>query len=218
VADSILSGTNYEEKLKEYFRKYPDRGFGGMFSQWAMSVHSKPYNSWGNGSAMRVSPVGFAFDTMKRVLEEAEKSAEVTHKHPEGIKGAQATAATVFLARNGANKEDIKDFAEKTFNYDLSENIDSIRRWYRFDVSCQGTVPYAIRSFFDSESFEDAIRKAISLGGDSDTLACITGGISQAYYKHIPKKIKKEVMKRLPEEFRLIIEKFYKTYNVPDNH
>jgi ADP-ribosylglycohydrolase len=217
VADSILSGTKYEEKLKEYFRKYPERGFGGMFSRWAMSERTKPYNSWGNGSAMRVSPVGFAFDTMKRVLEEAEKSAEVTHNHPEGIKGAQATAAAVFLARNGATKKDIKDSVENTFNYDLSESIDSVRKWYRFDVSCQGTVPYAIRSFLDSEDFEDAIRKAVSLGGDSDTLACITGGISEAYYKKIPNEIKKEVIKRLPEEFRVIIEKFYNTYDITDN-
>ncbi|MEA2065490.1 MAG: ADP-ribosylglycohydrolase family protein [Thermotogota bacterium] len=154
---------------------------------------------------------------MKKVFKEAEKSAEVTHNHPEGIKGTQATAATFFLARNGAKKEDIKDFAESTFGNDLSENIDSVRKWYRLDVSCQGTVSYAIRSFFVSESFEGAIRKAISLGGDSDTLSCITGGISQAYYNHIPDKIKKEVMKRLPKEFRVIIEKFYNTYNVTDN-
>ncbi|MGC9384719.1 MAG: ADP-ribosylglycohydrolase family protein [Kosmotogaceae bacterium] len=217
VADSILSGTKYEEKLKEYFRRYPDSGFGGMFSQWARSENKKPYNSWGNGSAMRVSPIGFAFDNMKKVLEEAERSSKVTHNHPAGIKGAKATAAAVFLARNGATKEDIKDSVENTFNYNLSESIDSVRKWYRFDVSCQGTVPYAIRSFLDSEDYEDAIRKAISLGGDSDTLACITGGISQAYYKHIPEKIKKEVMKRLPEEFIVIIEKFYNTYDVPDN-
>ncbi len=217
VADSILSGTKYEEKLKEYFKKYPYRGFGGMFSKWAMNKHSKPYNSWGNGSAMRVSPIGFAFQSTENVLKEAEKSAEVTHNHPEGIKGAQATATAVFMARNGATKNQIIDFIESEFSYDLSENIDSVRKWYRFDVSCQRTVPYAIRSFIESENFEDAIRKAISLGGDSDTLACITGGISQAYYKYIPYKIKKEVIKRLPEEFKTTVSDFYKMYNIPDD-
>ncbi|MFO7881484.1 MAG: ADP-ribosylglycohydrolase family protein [Kosmotogaceae bacterium] len=217
VADSILSGTKYEEKLKEYFRRYPERGFGGMFMQWATSENTRPYNSWGNGSAMRVSPVGFAFDSIEKVLEESEKSAAVTHNHPEGIKGAQATAIAIFLARKHSSKKEIKDYISDNFNYDLSESLDSVKEWYSFDVSCQGTVPYALITFLESNDFEDAIRKSISLGGDSDTLACITGGIAQAYYKHIPGKIKKEVMKRLPVELKEIIEKFYEMYNMPDN-
>ncbi|MFW6119359.1 MAG: ADP-ribosylglycohydrolase family protein [Petrotogales bacterium] len=217
IAEAIMTDDYYGRKLKKYSRKYPNRGYGGMFSKWAMNKHSKPYNSWGNGSAMRVSPVGFAFNSIEKVLKEAKRSAEVTHNHPEGIKGAQATAATIFLAKNNKTKDEIVDFIEGKFNYDLSENIDSVRKWYRFDVSCQGTVPYAITAFLESKNFEDAIRKAISLGGDSDTLTCITGSIAQAYYKNIPDRIKKEVIKRLPEEFKTIISNFYEMYNMPDN-
>lgn len=217
IAEAIMTDEGYGRKLKKYSRKYPNRGYGGMFSQWVMSECTEPYNSWGNGSAMRVSPIGFAFDSIEKVLKEAKKSAEVTHNHPEGIKGAQATAATIFLAKNNKTKDEIVDFIEDKFNYNLSENIDSIREWYRFDESCQGTVPYAIIAFLESNDFEDAIRNAISLGGDSDTLACITGGMAQAYYKHIPDKIKKEVIRRLPEEFKATISNFYEMYNMPDN-
>ncbi|MDQ7785539.1 MAG: ADP-ribosylglycohydrolase family protein [Desulfomonilaceae bacterium] len=193
VADSILTGVGYSEKLKEYYRYYPWAGYGGTFQVWAASEDNEPYNSWGNGSAMRVSPVGFAFETLDDVLEQAERSAEVTHNHPEGIKGAQSVAAAVFLARTGRDKRYIKKFIEERFEYNLSEPLDSIRTWYRFDVSCQGSVPQAITAFLESTDYEDAVRNAISLGGDSDTIACIAGGIAEAFYDGVPSPIVERV-------------------------
>lgn len=186
IADAILQGMEYAEALKTYGRKYPNAGYGGAFYKWIFAVESQPYNSWGNGSAMRVSPVGFAFATVEEVLHEAERTAIVSHNHPEGIKGAQATALAIFMARKGLDKETIRTEIKRRFRYDLERTVDDIRPSYRFDVSCQGTVPEAIIAFLDSHDYEDAIRKAISLGGDSDTLACITGAIAQAYYKEIP--------------------------------
>ncbi len=186
VADSIINHKDYAQSIWEYGRRYPQAGYGGMFSQWLLSNDRKPYNSYGNGSAMRVSPVGFAFDTVEEVLAEAQKTAAVTHNHPEGIKGAQTVALAIFLARQGAGKNDIKHEIENRFSYDLNRRLDSIRPAYSFDVSCQGSVPEAIIAFLESDNYEDAIRQAISLGGDSDTIACISGGIAQAYYKEIP--------------------------------
>ncbi len=180
VANAILTGRSYQESMREMGRKYPDAGYGGSFIQWLFSDNPQPYNSWGNGSAMRVSPVGFAFNTEEKVLTEAEKSAEITHNHPEGIKGAQATALSIFLARTGHKKDLIRSEIIQRFGYDLDRTADNIRPAYSFDISCQGTVPEAIISFLDSDSYEDAIRNAVSLGGDSDTLACITGGIAEA--------------------------------------
>jgi len=204
LADSIYNDTDYKDTLKEYFRRYPDAGYGGGFIQWAASGSSEPYNSWGNGAAMRVSPVGFACDTLDEVLKRAEMSAAVTHNHPEGIKGAQATAVAVFLARTGHSKETIKAEIEKRFGYNLDESLDHLRPHYQFDVSCQGTVPPALRAFLESEDYEDAVRKAVSLGGDSDTLACITGGIAHAFYKEIPPAIVDPVLERLDSSLRRI--------------
>src|SRR4051812_33646492 len=189
LADSLLHGIPYLDLLKRYYRAYPRAGYGGFFHEWAQSVDSQPYNSWGNGSAMRVSPVGFAFETLEDVLEQAKKSAEVTHDHPEGIKGAQAVASAIFLARTGQTKEQIKKYVETAFGYHLDTPLDEIRRTYEFEVSCQKSVPQAIRAFLESDDFEDAVRKAISLGGDSDTLACMAGGIAQAYYGGVPEAI-----------------------------
>src|SRR4051794_32513520 len=169
LADSLLHGTRFVDLLKRYYRAYPRAGYGGMFHEWAQAEDSRPYNSWGNGSAMRVSPVGFAFDTLEDVLERARRSAEVTHDHPEGIKGAQAVASAIFLARTGKGKEHIKNYVEAAFGYDLGTPLDEIRESYEFDVSCQGSVPQAIRAFLESDDFEDAIRRAISIGGDRDT-------------------------------------------------
>jgi ADP-ribosylglycohydrolase len=208
IAGAIMEKVDYASSLKTFGRQYPDAGYGGLFFQWLFDQKSRPYHSWGNGAAMRVSPVGFAFATIEEVLVEAEKTAAVTHNHPEGIKGAQATALSVFLARTGATKKKIQSEIAKRFGYDLSRTIDKIRPHYRFDVSCQGTVPEAITAFLESTDYEDAVRKAISLGGDSDTLACITGGIAQAFYKEIPQGIVGEVRKRLPEEFLTIIDRF----------
>jgi len=212
IADAILQGMEYAEALKTYGRKYPNAGYGGAFYKWIFAVESQPYNSWGNGSAMRVSPVGFAFATVEEVLHEAERTAIVSHNHPEGIKGAQATALAIFMARKGLDKETIRTEIKRRFRYDLERTVDDIRPSYRFDVSCQGTVPEAIIAFLDSHDYEDAIRKAISLGGDSDTLACITGAIAQAYYKEIPPLIVQEVHRRLPEEFLQVIHRFHARY------
>ncbi len=207
LADYILHGGEWTEVLKTYANRYPDAGYGANFYAWMRSRESKPYNSWGNGSAMRVSAVGFAFPTIDKVLEEAEKSAIVTHDHPEGVKGAQATAAAIFLARQKKTKPEVKAYIESQFGYELDEPIDSIREWYEFDVSCQGTMPPAIRAFYEAENFEQAIRLAVSLGGDSDTLACITGGIAQAYYG-IPDDIRNKCLTYLDEHLLSVVQEF----------
>ncbi len=212
IADSILKKIDYAVSLKTFGQKYPDAGYGGSFYLWIYASDSKPYNSWGNGSAMRVSPVGFAFNSMENVLNEAKKSAEVTHNHPEGIKGAQAIALAVFLARTGKKKEYIRHEISNRFNYNLNRTVDEIRPNYSFDVSCQGSVPEAIIAFLDGDNFEDVVRKGISLGGDSDTIACIAGGIAQAYYQDIPHEIISNVRKRLPDEFLFIIDEFNAKY------
>ena len=214
IADAILNQTEYGATLKEYGRKYPAAGYGMSFLRWTQSSVTKPYNSWGNGSAMRVSPVGFAFDSMEDVLREAEKSAAVTHNHPEGIKGAQATALAIFLARKGADKSEIRSQIQHRFQYNLDRSTDDIRPYYVFDVSCQGSVPESILAFIESEDFEDAVRLAISLGGDSDTMGCIAGGIAQAYYSRIPKKIIDSARQRLPETFVTVVDQFNATFDI----
>lgn len=181
VAKAILEDRNYLKAVWEMGRKYPHAGYGGSFIHWLRSTSPEPYNSWGNGSAMRVSPVGFAFDTVDTVLREAALTAEISHNHPEGVKGAQATALSVYLARTTRDKTLIRREVADRFGYDLDRTVDDIRPSYAFDISCQGTVPEGIIAFLESDSYEDAVRNAISLGGDSDTLACITGGIAEAY-------------------------------------
>ena len=171
-----------------------------------------PYNSFGNGSAMRVSPVGFAYDSIEEVLKEAKRSAAVTHNHPEGIKGARAVASAIFLARNGKTRDKIKKYVTSSFGYNLDDTIDSIRSVYAFDETCQGSVPQAIIAFLESDNFEDAIRKAVSIGGDSDTIACITGGIAEAFYGGIPENIKSEILPKLDNDLIHIISKFYKRF------
>lgn len=208
VADSILTGRPFAANLRRFFRWYPDRGYGGSFHHWALSRKAKPYGSWGNGAAMRVSPVGFAYGDLETVLAKAEECTAVTHSHPEGIKGAQATAAAIFLARTGASKDGIRELIESRFGYDVSRHVDEIRPSYGFDASCQGTVPQAIRAFIDSTDFEDAIRTAVSLGGDSDTLACIAGGIAQAFYGGVPPAIAGKVYAILDERLGKIAKDF----------
>jgi len=212
VADVILHGGDYASAFKEYYARYPGRGYGGMFHRWAGSPDPAPYDSFGNGSAMRVSPVGFAFDSLEETLDEARRSAEVTHNHPEGIKGAQATAAAIFLSRTGRSKDDIKDYVEDRFGYDLGEPLDSIRKYYTFNETCQGSVPQAVRAFIESDGFEDAVRKAISIGGDSDTIGCIAGGIAQAFYGGVPGEIRDEVLARLEEGLRETVLEFEERY------
>jgi ADP-ribosylglycohydrolase len=185
----LLKKLNYAETYQKYGRMYPTRGYGGNFTDWLYAEKPEPYNSWGNGSAMRASPIGWYCDTIEAVLAEAKKSAEVSHNHIEGIKGAQAVAAAVFLARKGKSKKEIKEYITKTFEYNLDRPLDEIRPAYTFDVSCQGSVPEAIIAFLESADYESAVRLAVSLGGDSDTIACIAGGIAEAFYGEIPMEI-----------------------------
>jgi ADP-ribosylglycohydrolase len=177
---------------------------------WAWE--NEPYNSWGNGSAMRVSPVGFAFDTIDEVLTQAKRSAEVSHNHPEGIKGAQATALAILMARQGADMETIRKEIEDRFNYDLQRTVEGIRPSYRFDVSCQGSVPESIIAFLDSHDYESTVKNAISLGGDADTMACIAGGIAQAFYKKVPETIVSEALQKLTPDLRQVVDRFVETY------
>ncbi len=216
LAEAIMKNKDYGLLMKEYYRRYPDAGYGGRFHHWAQNDDAEPYNSWGNGSAMRTSPVGFAFDNLDEVLEKAEHYAAFTHNHPEGIKGAQATAAAIFLARTGTGKSDIRNFISQRFNYNLTRGLDEIRPLYKFNVSCQETVPEAITAFLEATDFEDAIRNAISLGGDSDTLACITGGIAEAFYG-LPEEIKRKTMSFLDEKLKEVVTEFYRKFghNIP---
>lgn len=212
IADCILNDLSCHDNLFRYYWLYPGLPYGGGFHDWARSSDRKPYNSWGNGAAMRISPVGFAYDDLATVLRKAEEFTAVTHSHPEGIKGAQATASAIFMARTGSSKDEIRAFVEAKFGYDLSRHIDEIRPTYDFDVSCQGSVPEAIRAFIDSTDFEDAIRCAISLGGDSDTIACIAGGIAQAFYGTIPTQIEKKVYSILDEPLAALSRTFMTKY------
>ncbi len=186
IADWVLQGcnNNLASILQGWCRAYPcpKSAYGGRFSQWIEWKDPEPYNSWGNGSAMRVSAVGWAFATLEETLHFAEQSAAVTHNHPEGIKGAQAVAAAIFWARTGMGKPQLKENITRQFGYDLSQSCDQIRPHYHFNESCQETVPQAVTAFLESDDFEHAIRLAVSLGGDSDTLAAITGSIAEAYH------------------------------------
>ena len=208
VARAILEGTGYGEEMKTLGRKYPNAGYGTNFFQWLFEEEINPYHSWGNGSAMRVSPVGYFFETELEVLWEARASAEVSHNHPEGIKGAQAVALAITLARQETGKEAIRGRIQADFGYDLDRTVEEIRPGYRFDVSCQGSVPEAIIAFLDSSDYESAVRLAVSLGGDADTQACIAGGIAEAYYGGVPEEIQREVKARLPDDLLGILEAF----------
>lgn len=213
VADCILNKKDFAKTIWEYGRKYRGRGYGGSFRKWLQEDNLKPYGSFGNGSAMRASAVGFAFNDIETVMEVAKQSAEVTHNHPEGIKGARATATSIFLARQGKSKQEIKDYISRTFKYNLDFTLDEIRPTYKFDVTCQGSVPQAIVAFLESSDFESAIRLAISIGGDSDTIACVTGGIASAFYKQIPTEIMDFVVDKLPSEYIEIMNKFDEKYD-----
>jgi len=199
----------------------PMGGYGGLFKLWLFRPWAlrgrgdcpddgerHPYGSWGNGSAMRASACGWAFDTLYETERVAGISAAITHNHPEGIKGAQATAAAIFLARTGKSKDEIKTYISANYGYDLDRSYEFLNRTYSWDSSCQGTVPEAIIAFLESTDFEDAMRKAVSMGGDSDTLACICGGIAEAYYKEIPEAIAAKVWGLLPEIFREVVREF----------
>ncbi len=195
------------EAMQDWGHRYPNAGYGGRFRGWLKEKNPMPYKSWGNGSAMRVSAVGWLYDSMERTREVARWTAEVTHNHPEGIKGAEATASAIFLARNGADKDEIKHYVIDNFHYDLSRTCDEIRPSYHHVESCQETVPEAITAFLEGEDFEDVIRTAVSLGGDCDTLTCIAGGIAEAFYG-IPMMMEAEVKLRLTDEMCRILDAF----------
>jgi ADP-ribosylglycohydrolase len=212
VAQAILTDGDYASALRSVGRRYPNAGYGGTFIQWLHDERMGPYNSWGNGSAMRVSPVGWAYDDAEQLLAAAEASASVSHNHPEGIKGAQAVALAVYRARMGASKEAIREETAVRFQYDLSRTLDEIRPGYSFDVSCQGSVPEAIIAFLESDDYETAVRLAISLGGDSDTMACIAGAIAEAFYGGVPPAIAHETRQRLPADLLTIVDQFYERF------
>jgi ADP-ribosylglycohydrolase len=214
VADSLLHGRHYVDALHDWFHAYPNAGYGGTFWLWANSRRRMPYKSWGNGSAMRVSPVAYVGTTLEGVLAEAKRSAEVTHDHEDGIRGAQATAAAIFLARTGCTKDQIRQYIESQFDYFLDETLDELRPTYQFEVSCQSSVPQSIIAFLESTGYEDAVRNAISLGGDADTMACIAGAIAEAYYGGVPTAIAEPVLARLDYRLRGVVREFSGQYGL----
>ena len=208
IADSLIHNTNYASNLRKYYRLYTTAGFSRTFSLWGAADNQEAYNSYGNGSAMRVSPVGWAFNSIEKTLREAEATAIVTHNHPEGIKGAQVIAGAIFIARNGGSKSDIRQFAE-SFDYDLNFQLNDKRETYHFDATCQGSVPEAIVAFLESSDFEDCIRNAVSIGGDSDTISCIAASIAEAYYNGIPDHIRIPCLEILDQRQLRIYQLFF---------
>ena len=213
IEDNVTSDedikTFIEDAMKRWGHKYPDSGYGARFIGWLKEGFG-PYNSFGNGSAMRVSPAGWLYDDLETTRHMAKLSSEVTHNHPEGIKGAEATAAAIFLARKGGSKEEIKEYIIREFDYDLSRTCDEIRPTYHHVESCQETVPEAITAFLEGESFEDVLRLGVSLGGDSDTLTCIAGSIAEAYYE-IPEEIMENMWEKLPDDIKSVLHRFIAT-------
>jgi ADP-ribosylglycohydrolase len=207
VADAILNQRGYGEAIVEYARKYPKAGYGSFFRRWLSNDGVEPYNSFGNGSAMRVSPVAWAFSTEEEIMREAEHSAAVTHNHPEGIKGAQSVALAIYFARTGADKDRIRGEVQSRFGYNLGRTLDEIRPEYKWDSTSPGSVPESIIAFLESTDFESTVRNAILLGGDADTMAAIAGSIAEAYYG-MPEEIVAEVRKRLPVDLLDAVEKF----------
>ena len=193
--------------LQSWARKYPHAGFGGMFSEWIYEDDPKPYHSFGNGSAMRVSPVAYYASSLEECQQLAKEVTEVTHNHPEGIKGAESVASAIFMARNGKSKKEIKEYIVSEFGYNLSRTCDEIRPGYHHVESCQETVPEAMTAFLEGTDFEDVIRTAVSLGGDCDTLTCIAGSIAEAFYG-VPKEMKAECRKRLPMDMLAVLDRF----------
>ena len=205
--------------LHEWYKKYPNESYGAKFTNWIKQfdtiryVDYKPYYSFGNGAAMRISPVADMFGSRENV----KFLTEVSHNHPEGIKGAQATSSLIVISRKEKDKATLRQYIEKEFGYDLNRTVDELRETYEYNETCQRTVPEAIICFLESKDFEDAIRNAISIGGDSDTLACITGSIAEAYYQEIPEWILEETVSRLPQDIKDVLKIFYQEvkYNYP---
>lgn len=215
VAEWLLDGTPLIPRFHDLVAAYPGAGWGGMFGGWARARRTDPYHSFGNGAAMRVSPVGWAFAGLDDTLRAAAESAAVTHDHPEGIKGAQAAAAAVYLARTTHDKALMRREIARRFGYDLDRTIDAIRPVYRFDETCQGTVPEAVIAVLDGSDFEDTLRNAVSLGGDADTLACIAGGIAHGYYGGVPEALAGPALAALPNPLRGVWDRFRARFAVP---
>ena len=208
TADALLTDGDYATAYRSWGRRYPACSYGGRFYDWLHSDNAGPYNSFGNGSAMRVSPIGWAFDTLDETLAEAKRSAAVTHNHPEGIKGAQATASAIFLARTGATRDDIRSEITDRFAYDLDRTIAEIRPSYSFNETCQGSVPEALVAFLDADDFEHTLRLAISLGGDADTQAAIAGSVAEAFWGGVPVRIEQEIVECLDDGMLRVIHDF----------
>lgn len=204
----------YAVQYRIYYSYFPNSGFGEMFSQWAKSDEMKVIHSYGNGGAMRAVPIGYAYNTVEQVMLQAKASCMYTHKHNEAIKGAQAVAVAVFMARNGESKEAIKEFVSKKFGYYLSVKLSDLKNNFVFDSRASYSVPPSIIAFLESEDYESAVRNAVSLGGDADTMACISGGIAQAFYKQIPNHIKNFCDMRLDYSIRSVVRKFEKIYGI----
>lgn len=207
IADALLTHKDVAKTIRKYGRRYPHRGYGGAFQTWLDCDNTLPYFSYGNGAAMRVSAAAWLNDDWSKIMDDATKVTTVTHNNPEGIKGAQATATAIYMARRHFEKKEIKDYIEHEFDYNLDFTLDEIRPFYKFNETCQGTVPQAIVAFLESKDFEDAVKLAISLGGDADTLAAITGSIAEAYYG-IPENLIQKVKTFLPKEFIDVLEKY----------
>jgi len=222
IADSLISmkkdnnfkhsDRKYKSYLIQYGRRYPHAGYGQNFSDWLISDNPKPYYSFGNCSAMRVSPIGYAFSSLEETLLEAANSARLTHNHRDGVKGAKAVAGSIYLARNGENKEKIKQFIQEKIGYKLSFNIEDLHKNYTFQIKCSESVPQAIYAFLISDNFEDSIKKAIYIGGDSDTVACITGSIAEAFYKDIPIPLIQKAKDKLDIEQKNVLKEFYQLF------
>jgi len=210
IADAIINNRKPVEALVDWSKRNLTAGYGGTYRKWIYEPDHLPYNSWGNGSAMRTSSVGWLFNTLEEVLDKSKFYAEVTHNHPEGIKGAQSVSTAIFLARNKATKSDIKSYIESQFGYNLDRTLAEIRPEYKFDVSCQGSVPESIIAFLESKDYVDAIKFAVSLGGDSDTIGCICGGIAEAFYgtDSIPRDLITDVKALLKPDMLYILEQF----------
>lgn len=202
IEDAVITS------MQSWGRRYPHEGYGGYFRRWLTARHPEPYNSFGNGSAMRVSAAGWLYDSLEKTRVVAKATANVTHNHPEGIKGAEATASAIFMARNGSSKEEIKKYIENEFHYDLNRTLDEIRPSFHMDETCQKTVPEAIIAFLEARDFEDAIRNAVSLGGDTDTLGAITGSIAEAYFG-ISETLISECRNRINKDMRDVVDTFY---------
>ncbi|MDP6705163.1 MAG: ADP-ribosylglycohydrolase family protein [Alphaproteobacteria bacterium] len=214
VAEWLLDGGDFAAVLRRHVRRHPKAGYGGMFLKWALADDAPAYNSWGNGSAMRAAPIAYAADDEADVLRLAAESSAVSHDHPDAIKGAQAVALATWAALGGADGAEIGGLVEDRFGYDMTQSLDQIRWWYRFDVSAKGSVPQAIQAAIEGTDYEDAVRCAISIGGDSDTIACMAGAVAEARFG-LPEAVAERALDYLSEDLRAVVERFGERFPTP---